>query len=286
VLTVRAGGGFEDFQQRRTVVPAQGLAAVDDHVAVEGGHRQEADVVDADLGGEFEVIGLDLLVGFLRVVDEIHLVDGDDQVRNADQRSQFRVTPGLRQHALARIDQDDREVCRGSGGDHVARVLLVARGVGDDVLARAGREVAVGDVDGDALFALGLQAVGEQRQVDGGHAALLRGLFDGGQGVGEDGLGVVQQAADQRALAVVDAAAGQEAQQAVVGNVVGGECVHGGMGREKGEGRRVGRGGGAGGGFYPSPFSLPPSLRSSLPSCAVPSRRRWSDRPGGWRRAR
>jgi hypothetical protein len=36
------------------------------------------------------------------------------------------------------------------------------------------------------------------------------------QGVGEDGLGVEQQAADQRALAVVHAAAGEEAQQAVV----------------------------------------------------------------------
>jgi len=41
--------------------------------------------------------------------------------------------------------------------------LLVAGRVGDDVLAAAGREVAVGDVDGDALLALGLQAVGEQR---------------------------------------------------------------------------------------------------------------------------
>jgi hypothetical protein len=92
----------------------------------------------------------------------------------------------------------------------------VPRRVGDDVLARAGGEVAVGDVDGDALFALGLQAVGEQRQVDGVHAALLRGALDGRQRVGEDGLGVVEQAADQRALAVVDAAAGEEAQQAVV----------------------------------------------------------------------
>ena len=36
------------------------------------------------------------------------------------------------------------------------------------------------------------------------------------QGVGENRLGVVQQAADQRALAVVDAAAGEKAQQAVV----------------------------------------------------------------------
>jgi hypothetical protein len=77
------------------------------------------------------------------------------------------VAAGLRQHALARVDQDDGEVGGRGGGDHVAGVLLVARRVGDDVLARAGGEVAVGDVDGDALLALGLQAVGEERQVDG-----------------------------------------------------------------------------------------------------------------------
>jgi hypothetical protein len=124
------------------------------------------------------------------------------------------VAAGLGEHALARVDQDDGDVGRGGGGDHVAGVLLVARRVGDDVLAGAGGEVAVGDVDGDALLALGLQAVGEQRQVDGGHAALAGGLLDGGQGVGQDGLGVEQQAADQGALAVIDGAAGQEAQQA------------------------------------------------------------------------
>ena len=168
------------------------------------------------LRGEFEVVGPDPLEDVLVVVDQVHLVDGDDQVRDADQMRQVGVAAGLRQHALARIDQDDGEVGGGRGGDHVARVLLVARRVGDDVLARAGGEVAVGDVDGDALFALGLQAVGEQRQVDRFQAALLRGARDGGQGVGEDRLGVEQQAADQRALAVVDAAAGQEAQQAVV----------------------------------------------------------------------
>ena len=38
--------------------------------------------------------------------------------------------------------------------------------VGDDELALVGREVAVRDVDGDALLALGLQAVGQQREVD------------------------------------------------------------------------------------------------------------------------
>ena len=128
---------------------------------------------------------------------------------------------GLRQHALACIDEDDGEVGGRCGGHHVAGVLLVARCVGDDVLARAGREVAVGNVDGDALFALGLQAVGEQGQVDRTHAALFGRLGDGRQGVGEDGLGVEQQATDQGALAVIDAAAGQKAQQAVIFNVGG-----------------------------------------------------------------
>ena len=58
------------------------------------------------------------------------------------------------------------EVGGGSAGDHVARVLHVAGRVGDDELAPRRGEVAVGDVDGDALLALGAEAVGEVGQVD------------------------------------------------------------------------------------------------------------------------
>ena len=72
----------------------------------------------------------------------------------------------LGQDALARIDQNDRQVGGGRAGGHVARVLLVARRVGDDELAPRRGEVAIGDVDGDALLALGAQAVGEQREID------------------------------------------------------------------------------------------------------------------------
>jgi hypothetical protein len=42
----------------------------------------------------------------------------------------------------------------------------VARRVGDDELAPVGAEEAVGDVDRDALLALGGQAVDQQREVD------------------------------------------------------------------------------------------------------------------------
>ena len=47
-------------------------------------------------------------------------------------------------------------------------------GVGEDEGAPRGGEVPVGDVDGDALLALGAQAVGEQRQVDVVAAVLAR----------------------------------------------------------------------------------------------------------------
>ena len=85
------------------------------------------------------------------------------------------MPPGLRQHALARVDQDDGELGVGGAGRHVARVLLVARRVGDDELAPVGGEEAIGDVDGDALLALGFQPVDQQREIDvaAGRAVLL-----------------------------------------------------------------------------------------------------------------
>ena len=129
------------------------------------------------------------------------------------QRADEGVTPGLREHPLARVDQHDRQVGGRGAGDHVARVLLVAGRVGDDEAALRGREVAVGDVDRDALLALRAQAVGQQRQVEEVVAHPLAGLLDVLQLVGEHLLGVVQQPPDQRALAVVDRAGGGEAQQ-------------------------------------------------------------------------
>ena len=77
----------------------------------------------------------------------------------------------------------------------------------------AGLEVAVGDVDRDALLALGAQAVGQQRQVEVAVAAALGGLGDVLELVLEDRLGVVQQPPDQGRLAVVDGSGGGDPQQ-------------------------------------------------------------------------
>ena len=200
-------------EQRRARVPGHGVGALDDVVAPQRRQRHEGDVVDLELGGEVSELGADGLEGGLVVVDQVHLVDGHDQPRDTEQSGQEGVATGLLENTLARVDEDDRHVsCRGAG-DHVARVLHVPRGVGDDELAPRGREVAVRDVDRDALLTLGAQPVGEQCEVGVLVAAPCGGGLDGGELVLEDALRVEQQSADQRGLAVVDGAGGRDAQQ-------------------------------------------------------------------------
>ena len=133
---------------------------------------------------------------------------------NAEQRADQRVTSGLHQDALAGVDQDDRELRGRGAGRHVAGILLVARRVGDHEGAPRRGEKPIGDVDGDALLAFGLQPIDEQGKV---RLALGRAVP---RAVGRKRLElivmdrgtVVQQSADQRRLAVVDRSAGQEAQ--------------------------------------------------------------------------
>ena len=76
------------------------------------------------------------------------------------------MTPGLDQHALAGIDQDHGKVRRARPGHHVAGVLFVPGAIGDDELAPLGGEEAIGDVDGNALFAFGRQAIDQQGKIN------------------------------------------------------------------------------------------------------------------------
>ena len=76
------------------------------------------------------------------------------------------VAARLGEEALGGVDEQDGEIGGGGAGRHVARVLDVAGRVGDDEAAARRGEEAIGDVDGDALLALRLQPVDEQREVD------------------------------------------------------------------------------------------------------------------------
>ncbi len=204
---------LEVMQQRRALPPRHPVGRVDEVVAVERGDRDRELVLDAEGGGEVVELLLDLLEPRLVEVDEIHLVDGEDEVGDGEERGDQGVAAGLLDHALAGVDEHDGDVGRRGAGHHVARVLHVARGVGELEAALRGDEAAVGDVDRDPLLALGAQPVGEQREVDVAVAAPLARLLDRLHLVDEHLLRVEEQAADQRRLAVVDGAARDEPEQ-------------------------------------------------------------------------
>jgi hypothetical protein len=92
----------------------------------------------------------------------------------------------------------------------------VPRRVGDDEAPARGLEIAVRHIDRDALLALGLEPIDEQREVER-PAARPDTLRIGGELlelVLRDRAGLVQQPPDERRLAVVDGSAGQESQRA------------------------------------------------------------------------
>ena len=201
---------LEVLQQRGAVVPGHRVRGVDDVVAVQRRDRDRGRVVQAEPRAELVQVGLDRPERLLGEADEVHLVDGEHDVRRLEDRRDVAVAPRLLDDALARVDQDHRQVGGGRARDHVPRVLDVARCVGELEAPPRRHERAVGDVDRDSLLALRAEAVGEQRQVDVVVPTPAARVLDVLQLVGEDLLRVVEQPADQRRLAVVDRARGHE----------------------------------------------------------------------------
>ena len=177
--------GFEMFEKRRPVVPGQCVAARDHVISRERADR-DARRAEAELLCQRVKIFLQLQKNFLAVIHEVHLVDRHENIRNSKQRRDVRVPPRLRQNALRRVDQNHREIRGRSAGGHVARVLLVARRIRDDEFPARRFKIAVGDVDGDALLALGAQAVGEQRKIHRARRAIDAAVFYRGELVLED----------------------------------------------------------------------------------------------------
>ncbi len=206
------------LDQRGTGVPRHVFRGAGDVVATKARDRHGGETLDSDLGGERSVIGDDRIVGRLVVIDQIHLVHRQYDPANPELVAQEAVAPGLHEHALARIDQNHCQLGGRGAGDHVAGVLFVARAIGDDELAPVGGEEAIGDIDGDALLALGGEPVDQQRVIEllPLRADPLAVALEAGELVLEDHLAVVEQPPDQRRFAIVHTAAGDEAQHGLV----------------------------------------------------------------------
>ncbi len=206
---------LEVFHHRRSAEPGQVLGPLDHVVPEEGRHRQEHRVGEVEALCERQIVGPDVLEALLGPVDEVHLVDRDRNMANAQQVRDEAVPLGLGDDPVAGVHQDDGELARRGAGDHVAGVLLMARGVGDDELPPRCREVAIGNVDRDSLLPLGFESVGQEREIDVAAGTPLgrRVGLETGEGVLVDHLRVVEQAPDEGGLPIVDRATGQEPEQ-------------------------------------------------------------------------
>src|SRR5580704_4714391 len=135
---------FKMFQQRGTEVPRGTPARCDDVIPFKSADWNAEQFWNFEAFCECRQIALMLCKDLFRKIDEIHFVDGRDDVTDPKQRGDKSMPPRLRENAFARIDQNDSQVCRGRAGDHVTRVLFVARRVGDDELPLCCCEEAVG----------------------------------------------------------------------------------------------------------------------------------------------
>jgi hypothetical protein len=125
---------LEQREQRGAAMPPHrvgGVVGLALHDVGTGQRRQRYDVrstravVRRDVCGERLQFRGKRRIARLVVADQIHLVHGEDQRLDTDQRGQRRVPPRLGSHAFARIDQNHRSVGGAGRGNHVARVLLV-----------------------------------------------------------------------------------------------------------------------------------------------------------------
>src|SRR5690606_14537155 len=93
---------FQDFHQRLALIPGRALAAVDHVVALERrhGHEMQRCRLEADTLGEREVIAANAFEHALIEVHQIHLVDGNDDMANAQQGRDKAVATSLGLHAV------------------------------------------------------------------------------------------------------------------------------------------------------------------------------------------
>ena len=143
------------------------------------------------------------------------IAPGEYKMPDADEVTEEGVAACLGENPARRIEQDDGRIGGRGAGHHVAGILFVPRAVGDDEIAVWAGEIAIGNVDRNALLTFRRQAVHQQGEIGGAapspDAAGIR--LEGGELVVGHLPEIVEQTTNQRRLAVVNAAAGDEAEE-------------------------------------------------------------------------
>ena len=135
---------------------------------------------------------------------------------DAEQMQQEAMPPALLAHAFGGVDHQQRGVGLGGARHHVLQEFDVARRIDQQHVAVRRVEPDLAGVDGDALVALGLQRIEQERPFER-HAAPLAHALDGLELAVGQRARVVHQPADQGRLAVIDMADDDDAHGGALG---------------------------------------------------------------------
>src|SRR6476659_4344653 len=124
--------------------------------------------MDIEPSGELVEVLSDLLELLTVPADQVHLVDREHDVPDAQQRRQERVPARLFEQAVPGVDQNNRQLCGGRPGDHVARVLNLTGSVAD-----AESPLGRGGVPGPGLYTATLLPSGASAAGDPPEASVL-----------------------------------------------------------------------------------------------------------------
>src|ERR1039458_2306286 len=154
--------GLQVFQEARSAEPGHVPAPPHHVVAGQRADGKKIRMRGVQMRKELAELRLDSAKNIRIVTHQIHLVHRDREVRNPEERSDVGVPARLREHSVARVDQYDGQFGGGRSGRHIARVLLMTGRGGDDEFPPSCREIAVSDINGDALLPLGAQTIRQQ----------------------------------------------------------------------------------------------------------------------------
>jgi len=159
-----AWDAFKMSDKGRSLIPRHGLRRCRDVIAVTGRHWNGAGLQEAEACNRTKKIALDLAEPRLAPAGEARsiLLTASTTVGDAHQLQNRRVPPGLLLQPMARVDQHHGGIGVTRAARHVSRVLIVPGAVDENEPALAGVQIALSDIDRDALLALGGEPIEKQ----------------------------------------------------------------------------------------------------------------------------
>src|SRR4029453_14985764 len=119
-----------------------------------------------ETGKELSILTLYLVKSNLREIHQIHFINDDNNLLDAEQAEQISVPAALLTHAFVSSDHQDRSVGTRRSRDHIFQKLFVTRRINDGVATSRRPKRDLSRVDRDVLLLLFEQRIEQESKFE------------------------------------------------------------------------------------------------------------------------